>query len=207
MLDDEHGHHDHHGTGVRWLDLTVTAAVVLISLISLAVSIGHGRVMEELVAENRKMVAATTVPFLEVWGDNIDRVSGRSMASIVLANDGVGPAIIDWLEVRVRGQPVAGAAALMKACCAPPPGRLAGFSYSTPSGRVLPAKEKIDVIRLEPTDAKGRLVLATFLASQGQISARACYCSVLDDCWVTLFDSRRPTRVESCRAPSVARFR
>ncbi len=61
----EHGHHHHHGTGVKWLDLIVAVSAIFMSVVSLVVSIKHGKTMEEMVNENQKMVAANTITVAE----------------------------------------------------------------------------------------------------------------------------------------------
>lgn len=42
----EHGHGHGHKTGVPWLDIIVAVSAVFISVVSLVVSIAHGRTME-----------------------------------------------------------------------------------------------------------------------------------------------------------------
>ena len=52
VVEDElHGHH-HHGTGIKWLDVILASSAILISVVSLIVSVNHGRTMERLVEEN-----------------------------------------------------------------------------------------------------------------------------------------------------------
>jgi hypothetical protein len=36
----------------------------------------------------------------------------------------------------------------------------------------------------------------------GEMTARACYCSVLNECWITDFQQSRPQPVKDCRAPA-----
>ena len=60
MIEHE-GHGHHHGTGIPWLDLVLAGAAILISVISLVVSVRHGRTMERLVEANEKQVKAATL--------------------------------------------------------------------------------------------------------------------------------------------------
>jgi hypothetical protein len=55
----EHGHTHGHKTGIPWFDVAVGASAMFISVVSLVVSIEHGRTMEKMVQQNEKMVAAT----------------------------------------------------------------------------------------------------------------------------------------------------
>lgn len=197
----EHPHGHGHKSGLPWLDLIIAVSVVVISLTSLLVSINHGRTMERLVHENEKMVAANTIPYLELGGSEYDVTTHRSRISLTLKNGGVGPALIDWLEIRYKGHGY-GPGALVKACCAP---ELTdhfpkGVYYSNVSGTVLPARESVDLLVAdEIADEKLRAAISSMRAD---FSARACYCSVLQECWITDFQPGRPRKVMDCRAPS-----
>lgn len=59
----EHESHSHaRHTGLPWLDLILAGSAIFISIVSLIVSIHHGRTMEKLVASNEKQVEASTLP-------------------------------------------------------------------------------------------------------------------------------------------------
>lgn len=208
MLDEEHAAHAHgHGTGVRWLDLVVTISVVAISVISLVVSVNHGRTMESLVEANRKMVEASTYPYIEAGSVNLDPVNNRPMVGWVIDNAGVGPAVIDWVQVEYDGHPAATPGALLHACCKTSKGRVDGFMYSTPSGRVLPAKETIKAYWFaQPQQPEQRALFDRFAAAQSKITASACYCSILDQCWITHFDNARPAPVKACSRGNIVPY-
>jgi hypothetical protein len=36
-------------------------------------------------------------------------------------------------------------------------------------------------------------------SAAGEFKMKACYCSVLDECWETNFDNKRPTPVPECK--------
>lgn len=207
MMGGDQEHHPHH-SGIRWLDVVVTVAIVVISVMSLVVSINHGMTMERLVAENRKMVSATTLPYLEMDFQGVDPVTHRRVAALVLSNDGVGPAIVEWVEIRLRGKPMPDSASLLRACCdVRDEHQTNGFVYSTPSARVLPAREKINVYWFDPMEHAARQTFVKFSAVQRAVTYRGCYCSVLGDCWITNFDGRRPTPIERCTVSGVTPFR
>lgn len=208
MIEEEHAHHGHgHGTGIRWLDLIVTISVVAISVISLVVSINHGRTMESLVETNRKMVEASTFPYIEAGSANIDPATNRPMVGWVIDNAGLGPALIDWVQVEYDGHPMPTPGALLRACCEASRGNVEGFTYSTPSGRVLPAKQTIKAFWFpQPRQAAERDLFDRFAAAQSKISASACYCSILDQCWITHFDGARPAPVKMCQRSNVVPY-
>ena len=61
MIEPEHHAHHHH-TGLPWLDLVLAGSAMLVSVVSLFVSIEHGRTMERLVETNARQVRASTLP-------------------------------------------------------------------------------------------------------------------------------------------------
>jgi hypothetical protein len=140
----EHEHGHGHKTGVPWLDVVVAVSAVFISVVSLVVSISHGRTMERLVDQNEKIVAADTLPFLMFYSSDVDQQTYGKRVSVELKNGGVGPAVIDWLELRWRGKAYT-PEGLIRACCAPDtPGQPhvpSGIASSNMSGVVLPARE------------------------------------------------------------------
>ena len=203
----EHGH-GHHGTGVRWLDLVVGVSAFFISILSLAVSIEHGRTMEKMVEQNEKLVAASTMPFLAVNGSQLDPASDKPLLRLELKNGGVGPAVVDWFEMRYKGAPVSTVDALLKACCAsalPKSGHANGIIYSNVSQSILPTKESLFLIQLDPTYA-GKDLYVALDAARKDLTMSACYCSVLDECWLTDFGQGRPKKVKECKAPAGAQL-
>jgi len=199
--------HNHaHGTGVRWLDVVVTVSVVFLSILSLVVSIEHGKTMEKMVDQNQKMVEASTLPLLTNMGSNLDPVTKKLSPREALFNDGVGPAIIDEFEVRYKGVVYSREDLLLKACCVPPDLMVRNKSvlrrdvfYSNVSGAILSARGSIAFLTLGP-QADPQMIKALEMARESDdLSYHACYCSVLDECWETNFDHKRPQPVKECR--------
>lgn len=196
----EHEHGHGHKTGVAWLDVVVAVSAVFISVVSLIVSISHGRTMERLVDQNEKIVAADTMPYLMFFNSDADPQTLRKRVSVELKNGGVGPALIDWMEVRWRGRAYT-PEDLIRACCAPDkPRGQTGIGISNMSGYVLPARESAKV--MIDTDITDPAVAAALDRTRGELTARACYCSVLNECWITDFELGRPKPVKDCRAPA-----
>jgi len=107
--------HVAHGTGKRWLDLTLSLSAMFVSLVSLALAVLHGNAMDRLVAAN-------SWPFLMYSTDNMDPQGNRRI-SLKVENAGVGPARIQTFEVWWQGQPVASAPELLRRCCMTDSGR------------------------------------------------------------------------------------
>jgi len=199
----DHVHAHAHGTGVRWLDIIVGISAVFISVVSLIVSINHGSTMERMVQQNERMVAANTMPFLTFAGNQADPATNARRERLVLSNDGVGPALIDWFQIRYKGVAYGSEGALLRACCAQALSAqdlTNGVYYANVTGTVLPAREATSPIDITPS-ASSALMDAVDRA-RSELSVSACYCSVLEECWVTEFSQSRPRRVPDCRVPN-----
>ena len=201
-----HAHAPHgHGSGLSWLDIIVGVSVVFISFVSLAVSIGHGRTMEKMVEQNQKMVdqnqklvVANTLPLLDVDVENNMNLKSNAHIRLSLKNSGVGPALIDRFEIRYKGVlydspfgPKGLLGALLSGAEKP-----RFIADSSVSGAILPAREAIRVIEIPITSLQ---TLQLIQAAEPQITMKACYCSVLDECWETNFDHKRPKPVKACK--------
>jgi hypothetical protein len=158
--------------------------------------------MAQLVKENQKMVAGSTMPFLTAFGSQFDTVTSQPRLRLTLKNGGVGPARIEWFELRYKGVPYSSQDALLDACCLSvlPKGKVRpGAFYSNVSGTMLPQRESIDFIEIKPE--AGLDLIRAVDAARRDISLSFCYCSVLDECWQTDSSSSQPKRVEECHAP------
>jgi hypothetical protein len=200
MPEVEHAHGPHgHESGIRWLDVIVTVSVVFISVISLVVSIEHGKSMEKMVDQNQKLVVASTLPLLTVDTGTIEPVTNKPLARLILQNNGVGPAIIQRFEIRYKGVAQTHET-IMRACCAQVRGKSRlPMVYFDVSGTIMSARESRDLITVRPIGSDHRLLQA-YEAAWNDMSYHACYCSVLDECWETDFDpSKRPQPVKECK--------
>jgi hypothetical protein len=200
MPEVEHAHAPHgHGSGVSWLDIIVTVSVVFISVLSLVVSIEHGRTMEKMVDQNQKLVVASTLPLLTYGWWDLDPVTFKPLERLSLRNDGVGPAIVEKFEVRYKGV-VQTNDTILKACCAQYMGKGKYQSFfGDVSGTVLPARDTRNLMTIKPLGSDYKL-LQGFQKVKADMSFHACYCSVLDECWETDFDpSKRPQPVKECK--------
>ena len=194
----EHGHGHEHKTGIPWLDGIIAVSVIFISLLSLAVSIEHGRTMAKMVEQNQKLVVASTLPLLSVTWWDLDPVTYKPLERLNLRNDGVGPAIVERFEIRYKG--VAQATdTLVEACCAQAMGKGRYLSFiGNITGTVLPARDTRNVMTIKPRGSDDRLFQG-FDKVKEDISFHACYCSVLNECWETDFDHKHPKPVNECK--------
>jgi hypothetical protein len=187
-------------TGMRWFDLTLALSAIFISAVSLAVAIEHGRT-------ERDLVAASSWPFLRAvlsneFGDGPDDLS----AVIGVSNGGVGPAKLESFEVFYRGAAAHSGLDLLRRCCGLGP-TADDVSRQLPHGRHF---EITDHTVLRPGEAKatfgvrrGSDVGERFAASLTEFSFRACYCSILDQCWVSNLRDTHTRPVKACAEPKV----
>jgi hypothetical protein len=162
---------------------------VAISAVSLWLAIGANQTQERL-------LAASTWPYIQ-FGTGNRLEDGTSGITLNLQNAGVGPTRVHWVEVRHADVPHRDAAALLAACCGAK-GKPMTTITSNPA-RVLVAGEELTFLRLDEANADAA-VWQALNRERFKLQVRACYCSVLDDCW--LFDNLRrdPAPVAQCPA-------
>jgi len=202
MKPDHETPHPAHGTGRRWLDLTLALSAMFVSIVSLAVAVHHGRAMDRLVAAN-------SWPFLMYATDNLDP-QGKRRISLKVENDGVGPARIQSFEVWWQGQPVATGPELLQRCCMgdsqtpidSPTARSLNLVIGQIASRVIRAGESESFLSLGLEDSNADIWHRLDIARL-QLKLRACYCSVFDECWETDLEQTSARRVGSCPAAKV----
>src|SRR6516164_3026630 len=194
--------HVAHGTGRRWLDLTLALSAMFVSIVSLAVAVHHGNAMDRLVAAN-------SWPFLMYSTSNTDPQGNRRI-TLNVENDGVGPARVQTFEVWWQGQPVATAPELLQRCCMTDSktpldsstARSLHLVIGQVASRVMRAGDAESFMSLELKDANADIWHRLDIARL-QLKLRACYCSVFDECWETDLEQTSARRVGSCPAAKV----
>jgi len=194
--------HVAHGTGRRWLDLTLALSAMFVSIVSLAVAVHHGNAMDRLVAAN-------SWPFLMYGTSSLD-AQGKRRISLRVENDGVGPARVQTFEVWWQGQPVSTAPELLARCCMtdskapvdPATARTLDLVIGQIASRVIRAGEEETFLSLALNDANADIWHRLDVARL-RLKMRACYCSVFDECWETDLEQTTAKRVRSCPAAKV----
>jgi hypothetical protein len=175
--------------GGRSFDLLMGLGVLLISAISLWVAVSANRTQE-------KMLAASVWPSLQ-FGTSNTSVDGEPQIALDLLNRGIGPARIRWAELSYDGRAVRNLRELLAACCGHE-GESPGFTSGLRQ-RVLGADEWIQLVRIPRPEIDDGLWEALD-GARHKMRLRACYCSVLDDCW--LLDSRKDEAEAVARCPA-----
>jgi hypothetical protein len=200
MRAEHEGPHVAHGTGNRRLDLTLALSAMFVSLVSLAIAIHHGHAMDRLVEAN-------SWPFLSANTGNLDD-QGRRRIWLSIGNAGIGPARLETFELWWRDQPIPTAVDLLQRCCIrdsgirldPPALHAMHMTISTVAPAVLRAGDDLTFLSLERTDDNAH-VWDRLDMERLQITMRACYCSVFDECWQA--DLRHTTAKDVRRCPAV----
>lgn len=186
------------GTGHQWVDLIVAFSAIAISVISLFIAVDNGRT-------ERKLVAANSWPFLVFDKENDGLLPGSRMAILKIGNGGVGPARIQSAVVRLNGRIVRSRWQLLSSRCGvtwptDTDGEIrSGLLNENPIVGVLAAKDSVSFLALRERPGNGS-VWNAFSAMRG-LTFQVCYCSVLDDCWLTdLKSTTSPAPVKACPA-------
>jgi hypothetical protein len=190
----------------HWLEYVATGAALLISAISLWVAI-------RTADANSKMVAAASWPYVQI--DTSDATpDGKSVLTFDVSNAGVGPALVETFEVSYFGRPIRSSRELLQICCGFDPTKprpvfehqpnIGSWTEGTTGGAVLRAGEVHTFFNYPMTNANQRAwtILRNAVANR-RLLARACYCSVFDECWQGGFIGIHPVRVDHCPAPDV----
>ncbi len=181
-------------TGLNVLDLVITGAAILISLISLAVAIEHGRSQE-------KLVTAATWPFVQLYTSDVGGAEeDRRVIAMGLKNSGVGPAKIESVQMTWKGREVASSLEFLRACCgvaSREPRYGHGLQSNTVSPGVLIAGQSASFLVM-PWRPETAPVWDALDRARSEASLSICYCSVFDECWVTDGNTLRPKPVKAC---------
>lgn len=194
----------------HWSDTVVAVAALFVSAISLWVGIRTENANEQL-------VTASTWPFEQVVVSNADPDTSLNLRFQV-TNAGVGPAKIESFELFWKGKPYRGGIQLLEDCC----GYKFVKSTSPDAKNHMPlATGTVQGIVQRPGEVETFIgyrlgtdnlaVWSTLDKERSNISYRICYCSVLNECYLSQLRSElsapgqlHPERVKVCPVPAVA---
>lgn len=201
MEHESHHHHHPHGTGLRWLDISLGVAAAIVSLVSLWLGLHSAHSME-------KLVAANSYPYLELQRSsaNLERrhadggFSGR--VEFALTNNGIGPARVEWVELTYKDKPMANLSELLAACCnATDKNAPLMNKRGNVTGTLIRPGATVAMFTADEPEAPNAMFDALHRAMQ-HIRQSACYCSVFDECYLRSWDGTKPTPVEQCTPPA-----
>lgn len=185
------------------IELVVAASAVLISVASFWLAWQQTEAMDA-------QVKAMSWPYLQLDSGNYDVASDSRVITLSLENAGVGPTRVVWFTVTHDGVPVGNFVELSRACCLSDEDDVARLDdmrgvTGDPSPALLPAGDEQLVFRLE-YEAPFADFWERVDRARWKLSAQACHCSILDQCWITDFEAE-PVPVEVCPEPPSADWR
>ena len=148
----------------------------------------------------RKQQQASVWPHLE-FQRSFRGVSGSERLDINLRNSGIGPAKIELIEFFLDGAalrnwdeargPFTGADANI-------------YSHIGVSGRVMRPDDEFAILSLMASEIDPQSIIAIRDAvDQGRLAGRICYCSVFEECWLLVSETREPEPVRRCPEPAL----
>ncbi|HEY2048836.1 MAG TPA: hypothetical protein VGH03_05810 [Caulobacteraceae bacterium] len=187
-----------HKTGHRWVDFVIAGSALLVSVVSLVVAIGHGETMRQMADANARLVKANSWPFI---GAHMS-VDEKGI-SLGIANEGVGPAKVRWVQVMYDGKPARSTVELLARCCGLTPAGHIDYVYSLSTNTVVRAGDTVDMITLRP-EPVNQSVFNALRHNVRRVGFRTCYCSVFDECFISDGLSLDTRSVSRCVAPADA---
>lgn len=178
--------------GRSWIDLVVAFSVIFISLVSLFIAVRQSDVMQ-------KQLEATVWPFVQFDNSNYDPQQQESAVYLGLDNVGVGPARIVSLNLNYGGKPLHGWKDFIDACCNPNHRPVINVLSSDVVGRVLPANRDSRLFLVRRA-AENNEVWALMNTERNKITGTVCYCSLLDQCYVSEVSGASARAVPNCEA-------
>lgn len=173
------------------LDFVIAIAALLVSAVSAFALIYQTRVIGQ-------QYAATVWPYLSV-----NSSYGPHGASIAVANDGLGPALIQSAQLLIDGKPVPSWGSYLHDLLANPdlphtPGSRSISASSFGRGTTIRPGETMSLFKISYIPKIEPRALATH-----KVGVRVCYCSINSSCWNYVAtpgnDSTRvPQPVSSC---------
>jgi hypothetical protein len=170
-------------------EFIASACAVLVSILSLAVTWSSNKTQE-------RMLAASVWPTLDVGtGNRAD--DGSDVINVSLGNPGVGPARIQSFQMVYKDKSVTDAGDLIRRCCAEPGTALSTITSSV-RGRVIKAGESVDFLRFVKAN-NPEAVWQALNRERFKLVMKACFCSVLDDCWELVSDENKSQTITPVR--------
>jgi hypothetical protein len=172
------------------------AANLLIGTPALLISLAIAYATFTQAEATTKIQQAEAWPFVSYGTSNATEDNAR-VISLGLANDGIGPALLGPIELRVNGTPVRNPKELFERCCGYGQGTGVSFATSPASGISLRPGESVRFLRLTATPAN-EVLWNRFNDERWKLEVRSCYCSIFDECWVVEGMQSRPQPTREC---------
>jgi hypothetical protein len=184
----------------KWFHIAVAASMVLSTASAVYSSMRTSAAMQALVKENSRLVMASSTPLLQFMSSNFD--TGQMAVSFSVTNDGNGPARIVWFEMKSDGKVINSLSEQIRAS-GPADSKLAlTLMTSTIAPRLISPGSSVKLFSWAQPATKDAAAAALWnqfdREGRAKITVEACYCSVLDACWISDLEGTIPKPVASC---------
>lgn len=179
----------------RWLPFAMAGHLIIgfpALLISLVVA--YGTYVQAGATE--RMQQAATWPFVAYRTGNYTS-DGQRLINLSFTNNGVGPALVGPVEVSFRGRPMRSPVDLLAACCEYRAGQTMQLRTAPIVNVAMRPGEEILFMSLPAVTANVQIVDRLDMVRE-EIQARACYCSIFDNCWTVEGTQAQPVSVDTC---------
>lgn len=168
----------HSTRGTRLAEVGSFAALAL-SVLALVTSAYQARLMQAQTELMQTQSRASVWPYVTI-GKNEDAIAGRESFTWRVDNNGVGPAKIESVEVRLDGKAYRNWNDIFATLA---PEQAFHAQTSSLNGIVLPPSlNRETTIEMVKPDSPERAKV--FIAAQQRMAIEVCYCSVYDECWI-----------------------
>jgi len=194
----------------HWSDTVLAVAALFVSAVSLWVGLRTENANEQL-------VAASSWPFEQVVVSNADPDTSLNL-KFQVTNAGVGPAKIESFELFWKGRPYRSGIQLLRDCCgykmvkatSPDAKSHTPLATGTVQG-IVQRPGEVETFIGYRLGTDNLAVWSTLDKERSNMSYRICYCSVLNECYLSALRSElsapgqlHPESVKACPVPAVA---
>jgi hypothetical protein len=186
-----------------YAEVLVSVAALVTAVAAVVITIEQTKVMREEAELERRNARISVMP--SVWvGTHIGDTAGDAHFKIVLTNKGLGPAVIERVDVNYKGEPVGNWDALARKMAAD-----IGSAKDFQGGVLLSSRSPVspglmleaggDAVPLNVVESGDLEGLKLLMRGAPYLQVTVCYCSLYGDCFqAELF--RRPEKVVACEA-------
>lgn len=154
---------------IKW-DAVAAIIASLVGLLALVVAAYTAYIQRYTANIQLEQVRAQVWPYLISGNNDLDQ-------SLTVINKGMGPAIVRSVQLRINGKPQPDWNHVLAVLGMPPH----QFIQTTINHEVLTPGEQMQIIRFQDKDRWGHF----HDAALGRMSLDICFCSTLDECWVS----------------------
>ena len=192
----------------KWLDKENVNLMVAVCAVLISAASFYATYIQSTAAE--RQVKAETWPYVQLRTGNYDVNLREFMLYLRIHNAGVGPAHLKRFQLFYKGQPIPTINQALSLCCLEEGEKVRdengqvrpkfnNIVTGNPAPGIVPAGEQLLVFSILK-NAENADLWEKLDAARADFTAEGCYCSLLDECYRTDFESE-PVEVDFCPVP------